>query len=129
MKPIGRTAWAVPGGWIPFDCTGHEPTFTSHDRIAVLNAGNQDARLELLIHHVDREPVGPYRLAVPARRVRQVRLNDLIDPEALSLDTPYAVVVRSNIPVVVQFGRQDTGHAARAIAGTLADAEAESPTA
>lgn len=125
MKPIGRTAWAVPGGWIPFDCTGREPTFTSHDRIAVLNAGNQDARLELLVHQADRDPVGPYCLAVPARRVRQVRLNDLIDPEALPLDTPYSVLIQSNVPVVVQFGRQDTGHAARAIAGTLAYGEAE----
>ena len=31
--------------------------------------------------HTDREPVGPYRVTVPARRTLHQRFNDLTDPE------------------------------------------------
>jgi hypothetical protein len=49
-----------------------------------------------------------------------VRFNDLIDPQALPLDTPYACIIRSDEPVVVQFTRRDTGQPANAIATTMA---------
>ena len=64
--------------------------------------------MELTIYYTDAEPVGPYPLEVPARRVRHVRLNDLVDPEAITLDRPYGAVLRSSTPIVVQFQRQDT---------------------
>ena len=64
--------------------------------------------MELDFYYQDTEPVGPYRLLVGARRIRHVRVNDLIDPEAVRLDRPYGCVLRSPVPVVVQFLRQDT---------------------
>ncbi|MEE3922150.1 sensory rhodopsin transducer [Micromonospora sp. BRA006-A] len=74
----------------------------------MLNAGDRDAAVELDFYYQDTEPVGPYRLLVGARRIRHVRVNDLIDPEAVRLDRPYGCVLRSPEPVVVQFLRQDT---------------------
>lgn len=55
--------------------------------------------------------VGPTHRTIPrhrSRRIRHVRVNDLIDPEAIELDRPYGCVLRSPVPVVVQFLRQDT---------------------
>jgi hypothetical protein len=83
----------------------------------VLNAGGKPARLSITIYYADREPAGPYELQVEPRRVRHVRFNDLIDPETLPLDTPYAAVVRSSAPVVVQFSRLDTTGGNRATLG------------
>jgi hypothetical protein len=120
MRPIGHTTWALAGGRMPLTSSGLEPEFTSFDLLAVLNAGDAEARVELTIFYADREPGGPYRLVVGARRVRQVRFNDLIDPEALPLDTPYGCVVRANVPIVVQFARQDTRQAANAIFSVMA---------
>lgn len=108
MKPLGHTAWAIPGGHIPLKSKGFEPTFTSRDELGLLNTGDEAARLELVVYYSDHEPVGPYRLEVPARRLRRVRLGDLIDPEAIPLDTPYACVIRSDVPIVVQFSRFDS---------------------
>jgi hypothetical protein len=76
--------------------------------------------LQLTIYYEDHEPVGPYPLKVAAQRVRHVRFNDLIDPQALPLDTPYAVLVVADHPVVVQFTRRDTSQAANSVATTLA---------
>jgi hypothetical protein len=114
VKPIGHQRWAISAGAMPVHSTGEEPEFTSHDRLAILNAGDADASVELQVVHADRDPVGPYELEVAARRVRSIRINDLIDPEAVPLGEPYGLVVRSDQPVVVQFSRQDTRQAANA---------------
>ena len=120
MEPIGRTTWTFPGGWIPRNGTGPEPEFTSRDTLCLLNAGDALANVEVAIVYADRDPVGPYRLTVAPCRVRHVRINDLIFPEAVLLETGYAAIVRSDVPIVVQVGRQDTRQAAAAIAGTIA---------
>jgi hypothetical protein len=120
MEAIGRTTWAYPGGWMPLGQTGPEPAFTSSDTLCLLNAGDALASVEIVIHYADRDPVGPYRLTIAARRVRRVRCNDLIFPEAVSLETPYAAIVRANVPIVVQVTRQDTRQPANASLGTMA---------
>ena len=120
MAPIGKLTWVAPGGWIPLASTGPEPAFTSCDTLCLLNTGDELASVELEIVYADRDAVGPYRLTVAPRRLRRVRVNDLIFPEAVPLETPYAAVVRASVPIVVQFSRQDTGQAAAARAGTIA---------
>lgn len=117
---IGRRRWVVPGGHVPLASTGREPEHTSCDIISILNAGDNEARIEMTVHYADREPVGPYPLVVRARRVRRVRVNDLIDPAALPLGVDYALVIDADRDVVVQFTRQDMGHAARAWMSTIA---------
>ena len=120
MKPIGHKVWAIPGGHIPLESTGREPENTSRDELFILNAGRRAARLEITIYYTDREPVGPYKLQVAAQRIRRIRFNDLIDPEAMPLDVDYAAVIRANVPIVAQFTRLDTSRGAAAIASTLA---------
>jgi len=119
MIPLGRRRWAIPGGNIPPDSTGPEPRWTSFDELCVLNAGDGEASVAITIYYEDREPVGPYKIRIAGRRVRQLRLNDLIDPEAIPLGTAYACVVESSVPVVVQFVRQDTGRAENAALGLM----------
>jgi len=120
VKAVGRTLWAVPGGRIPLQSTGHEPEFTSHDLLCLLNTGDRDARIEIMIFYEDRDPIGPYPLKVPARRTRHVRFNDLIDPEAMPLDTNYGSVIESDVPVVVQFTRLDSSRKENAGMSTMA---------
>jgi hypothetical protein len=120
MKAIGQRQWVIPGGHVPGTSTGAEPEFTSFDQVCILNSGDKEAEIEITIYHTDREPVGPYPLTIGARRVRHTRINDLINPLAVPLDTDYAVVIESNVPIVVLFSRQDTRQTANAIAFTLA---------
>jgi hypothetical protein len=87
--------------------------------LCFLNIGNDDASVSIWIYYGDRDPVGPYRITVMAERVRHVRLNDLIDPEAIPLDTDYGVLIRSNVPIIVQFWRQDTSRG-KTVATTMA---------
>lgn len=119
MKQIGKRDWLIPGGHMPVNSTGREPDFTSHDLIAVLNTSQKTANVELMVHYTDSEPIGPYVFTVAAQRVRRVRINDLIDPQAVPLDVAYALSIRASVPVVIQFTRQDTTHANSSTMGTL----------
>lgn len=117
---LGRCIWAIAGGLIPRESTGREPEFVSADTLCFLNTGPRDALLRLTFYYPDAPPVGPYRLVVKARRTRHVRVNDLIDPQAVPLGREYGCVVESGEPIVVQISRQDTSRAVQTIAGTLA---------
>src|SRR5690606_4711710 len=107
MEPIGRRRWAIAEGYIPLESHGPPPEMTSHEAACILNAGDEDAHVEITIFYEDREPVGPYRVTVPARRIVHLRFNDLDTPEPIPTGTPYAIVLQAGVPTVVQHTRLD----------------------
>ena len=120
MDAIGHTRWAIAEGYIPGDSTGPRPAMESHETFCVLNAGDRPARLEVTVYYEDRDPVGPYRFEVPAGRTRHFRYNAFEDPEPIPRDTPYASVIASDVPVVVQMTRLDSRQAENALMTTMA---------
>ena len=97
---IGRKRWAIAEGFIPGWSHGPEPQMVSHETVCLLNASDQDAHVEITVFFKDREPAGPYRLIVPARRTRHIRFNDLNEPEPIPRGTDYASIIESNVPIV-----------------------------
>ena len=93
VAPIGHRRWAIAEGYVPGWSNGPEPQFTSHETACLLNASDEEARVEITVFFSDREPVGPYRLTVPARRT---------------------------LPVVVQHTRLDSRQAENALLSTVA---------
>ncbi|MDK1387715.1 sensory rhodopsin transducer [Sinorhizobium sp. 8-89] len=120
MQAFGKKRWAIAGGHIPLESNGPEPEFTSRDELAVLNCSDSAARIRMHIHYADRPAVGPYELEIAPRRVRHIRFNDLIFPEALPLDEAFGAVIDADVPVVVQFTRLDGGTRARSAVATAA---------
>jgi hypothetical protein len=119
-KAIGVREWVIPEGYIPPESHGPQPQMLSHETVCLLNASDQDAHVEITIYYSDREPVGPYKITVPARRTRHVRFNDLKDPEPIPRDTDYASVIRSDVPIVAQHTRLDSRQAENALLSTVA---------
>lgn len=120
MKPIGSTHWALADHYIPSWSHGPSPEMESHEAICLLNTSGDTARIELTLYFAEREPAGPYRFEVPARRTKHIRLNNLADPEAVPRGVDFASVVRSNVPVVVQHTRLDSRQSENAIFSTIA---------
>ena len=118
--PIGYRRWAIAEGHIPGLSHGPEPDLTSHETACILNASDDDAHVEIAIYFADREPAGPYRFTVPARRTRHVRFNDLEDPEPVPRDTDYSSVITSDVPIVVQHSRLDSRQSDLALLSTIA---------
>lgn len=117
---IGRRRWVIPEGYIPAWSHGQQPQFLSHETFCVLNTSDQDAHLEITIFYANREPAGPYRITVPARRTRHQRFNNLTDPEPIPVDTDYASLIESDVPIVVQHTRLDSRQADNALITTIA---------
>src|SRR5438128_615261 len=107
-KPIGKRRWAIAEGYIPSRSNGPEPEMKSHETACILNTSDEDAHIEITIYFSGKEPVGPYRITVPARRTKHLRFNDLNDPQPIPLDTDYSSVIISDVPVVVQHTRLDS---------------------
>jgi hypothetical protein len=122
---IGRYRWAIAEGYIPGESHGPSPEMTSHEAACILNASDQDARITITIFFVDREPAGPFHIKVPARRTLHVRFNDLNEPETVPRDTPYASLIESDVPIVVQHTRLDSRQSQNALLSTIAFAADE----
>jgi hypothetical protein len=118
--PIGQRRWAIAEGYIPSWSNGPEPQFTSHETACLLNAGDQEAHVEITIFFSTRDPIGPYRITVPARRTLHQRFNEFEDPEPIPTDTDYASVIESDVPIVVQHTRLDSRQAENALLSTVA---------
>lgn len=119
-EPVGRRRWAIAEGYIPASSTGPAPEMTSHETACILNAGDRDAEIGITVYYADRDPVGPYRVRVPARRTLHLRFNELRDPEPIPRATPFASVLDSDVPVVVQHTRLDSRQAENALMTTMA---------
>jgi hypothetical protein len=123
MDQIGRRRWAIAEGFIPSESSFSDRALVSHETACILNAGDAVAHIAITIFFVDRDPVGPYRVIVPARRTLHLRFNDLSDPQPVPLDTDFASVFVSDVPIIVQHTRLDSRRAEIALLSTVAYAE------
>jgi hypothetical protein len=123
MAVVGRKRWAIAEGYIPSESSFSDPALVSHETACILNTAGRDAHVAITIFFADREPIGPFRVTVAARRALHLRFNDLADPQQIPRDTDYASVFESDVPIVVQHTRLDSRHAEVALLSTMAYAE------
>jgi len=124
MDAIGRTRWAIAEGYIPSESSFTDRALISHETACILNAGDRDAHVTITVFFADREPAGPYRVTVSARRTLHLRFNDLNDPHPVPRDTDFASVFESDVPIILQHTRLDSRHAEVSLLSTIAYAEA-----
>ena len=119
-NPMGHKRWAIAEGYIPDSSNGPEPEMTSHETVCLLNTTDSDAHVQITIFFADREPVGPYKVDLAARRTKHLRFNDLQDPAPIPRATDYASIIESDVPIVVQHTRLDSRQNANALLSTVA---------
>lgn len=116
---LGKTMWAIPDGYMSDTKKGD---LVSHEAICVLNASDQDARIEYIIYFEDREPLSGFAAICKAQRTNHIRLDKAVNDknEKIPLCVPYAVLVKSDIPVIVQHSRMDVTQAEMTLMTTIA---------
>ncbi|MZE79024.1 sensory rhodopsin transducer [Streptomyces xinghaiensis] len=119
MEHFGKRTWVIAEGFIPGSSTGPEE-MASHETACILNTGDADAHVEITCFFPDREPAGPYRVTVPARRTVHQRFNDFTGDGTVPVGSDYASVLVSDVPVVVQHTRLDSRQPANALLSTVA---------
>jgi hypothetical protein len=117
---VGRRRWVIAEGYLPGWSRGPEPQLASHETACLLNTSDREAHVRITIYFRDRDPAGPYRVTVPARRTRHVRFDDLRDPAPIPRETDFASLIESDVPIVVQHTRLDSRQAENALMTTIA---------
>jgi len=105
----GQKTWIFGDGDLP--PAGEREPF-GHEALMVTNLNRKPANLRLDVLFEDREPVRDIRLKVGAERVCCIRLDKPLGDNNFKIPFgQYALVVRSDVPVVAVFGRLDVRQA------------------
>jgi hypothetical protein len=105
MKPNGEKTWVFADGDLP-PAGKHEPF--GHEALMVANLNRKAASLRIDILFEDKEPVRSIQASVEGERVHCFRLDKPLGEQGYSIPPgQYALVLRSDVPVVAVFGRLD----------------------
>ncbi len=104
----GARVWYFPDGYLP-EKVGDGP-LEGHEALMLLNTGEKPAEISLDFYFEDRDPVKNVPVTVQAERIMGLRLDNPRDIGGLDIPpmTQYSIRVRSDVPIVAQFGRLDT---------------------
>ena len=95
----------IPDGDLPPPGKGK---LKGHESLIILNAGKKKADISIDIYFEDRKPVKGIKDTVEPERVRCFRLDRPLGKQEYRIPYgQYAMVIRSDVPVAVQFGRAD----------------------
>lgn len=108
MGMNGAKTWCFPDGYLP-EKTG-QGSMEAHEALMLLNCGKNPANVKLDLYFEDRDPVKDIPVIVGAERVKTLRLDNPDDIGGFEIPalTQYSIRVRSDVDIVVQFGRLDT---------------------
>ena len=124
MKAYGKTTWMIPDTYLQAKekSRSSDPGDRSHEAICVLNTSDDDAHIALTLFFEDREPNTAFTSFCGARRTHHIRLDKIRDGEGNGIPeaVPYAILIESDTPIVVQYSRLDTSAAEMALMTTIA---------
>lgn len=117
-KSLGAKVWLIADSYLPDRSNGD---LESHESACVLNISRRPAKLKITVYFEDREPLTGLKAECPALRTVHVPLKKLKNQkgETIPLAKPMALMVESNVHVVVQHTRLDTSQAALALMTTM----------
>ena len=119
MKTYGKKTWLIADNYLNSVSLND---WVSHEAVCVLNTGERDAEITLTLFFEDRESRNDFRSVCPAGRTHHIRLDKIrsTSGELIPRDVPYAMLLESTEPVVVQYSRLDTSHKEMALMTTMA---------
>lgn len=115
----GKCEWFIPDAFFPVKDNGD---YVSHEAICLLNTGDKDANVEFTLYFENDEPMKGFSAVCKAERTNHVRMDKIvsIDGKKVPRGVPYAVLVKSDNPIVVQYSRCDTTQSELAFMGVIA---------
>ena len=119
VKGFGQKRWLIPDGFYPEKSNGD---FPSHEAICVLNTSDTDAHLNITLYFEDRDKMTGFKAVCKAERTNHIRLDKIKNEngEGIPQMVPYALLVESDVDVVIQYSRMDTSQAEMALMTTIA---------
>ena len=115
----GKCQWFMPDAFYPVVDNGE---YVSHEAVCVLNTGDEDAHINFTLYFENKEPRTGFSAVCGARRTNHIRMDKIKDADGNGIErgVPYAMLVESDVPIVVQYSRLDTTQAEMSFMGLIA---------
>ena len=115
----GKNVWMIADGYMSDTVKGE---YVSHEAICVLNVSGKDANINITLYFEDAEPMRGIKAVCKNDRTNHIRLDKVVteDGKKIPRNTPYAVLVESDQPIVVQSSRLDVSQPEYALMTTIA---------
>jgi hypothetical protein len=115
----GKKVWMIPDNYLHSVSLNDQ---ISHEAVCVLNTSDTDAEISLTLYFEDRDALPGFSAVCKAGRTNHIRLDKIVSEkgEKIPRDTPYAILVESSAPIVVQYSRLDTSAVEMALMTTIA---------
>ena len=119
-EAYGKRVWLIPDGYYPEVSKGD--VYVSHEAVCVLNVGDEDANIDITLYFEDREPMTGFKAVCKSKRTNHIRMDKIVSAsgEKVPRGVPYAMMVVSDVPIVVQYSRLDTSQAEMGFMGLIA---------
>ena len=120
MKAYGKKSWLIPDTYLNSISKNEN---ISHESVCVLNTSDTDAQIRLTLYFEDRDKRDDFESFCGAGRTHHIRLDKIRSAktgEPIPRDVPYAILLESSVPVVVQYTRLDTSAQEMALMTTMA---------
>ena len=95
--------------------------FPSHEAICVINPYTESLQVELTIYFENRDKMGGFIVKVDGERTLHIRLDKIVNNnnEHIPQDVPYAIEIKCDKDIPMQYSRMDTSQAEMSICTTM----------
>lgn len=105
----GKKQWYIADGYRPSPKPDPNADYTGHESIMILNTNQQDAHVLISVYFEEREPAENIPYVVPAKRIRCFKSDDseVLGGLKIGVGEQYSMEFKSDVGIVVQYGRLD----------------------
>jgi hypothetical protein len=121
----GKKQWYIVDGYRPSPTPDPAAVYEGHESIMILNPNAEDAHVLISVYFEDRDPVEDIPYLVPAKRIRCFKSHEkeVLGGLEIGVGVQYSMQIKSDVGVVVQYGRLDVQQPNMAYMALMADAE------
>jgi len=121
----GKQKWYIVDGYRPPLKPDGASCYEGHESFMVLNCNESEAHVFIDVYFEDIDPVEGISLTIPPKRVKTFRSDDIdiLNGLKLAVGQQYSMRFRSDLDIVVQYGRCDVAQSNLAYMALMGYAE------
>ncbi len=121
----GKKQWYIVDGYRPSPTPDPKAEYLGHESVMILNTNDCDAHISISIYFEDRDPVENIPYLVPAKRIRCFKTDDseVLGGLSIGVGVQYSMEIKSDVGVIVQYGRLDVQQSNMAYMALMAQSE------
>jgi hypothetical protein len=120
-----KKQWYIVDGYRPSPQPDPNAVYEGHESVMILNTNDKDAHVLISIYFEDQEPVENIEYIVPAKRIRCFKTDDsnVLGGVKLGVGAQYSMSFKSDVGIIVQYGRLDVQQSNMAYMALMAQSE------